>query len=305
MKQVFYLFVIVMTMIVESVSQDTIREKSSNIDNASNEATTTRILTKLTLETNTTSLNVGDKAKLTVVGRYNNNITKQIDSNIELHLTPKGSVDINGTTLVAKRDGNVTVQTKRDNIVSNTVNLNIKWVVDEHTLPPEPDPTLNNSTLLGIDSNDNGVRDDVERYIYERFSKDPKYPKTKTALAMQDAWATQKILETPTIESKRYLDDAIDCQYYWFDKKNEILNNKIIELASENFDKAYELDKQVAIWKKKNKVFNDIELKDMKLNTKERILRKFKFNEACSGHIFRGRKESIKNCQTNIDTLGE
>jgi len=33
-------------------------------------------LTKLTLETNTTSLNVGDEAKLTVVGRYNNNRTK-------------------------------------------------------------------------------------------------------------------------------------------------------------------------------------------------------------------------------------
>jgi len=46
------------------------------IDNAGNKATTTRTLTKLTLETNTTSLNVGDKAKLTVVGRYNNNRTK-------------------------------------------------------------------------------------------------------------------------------------------------------------------------------------------------------------------------------------
>ena len=36
-------------------------------------------LTRLDLETNTTSLNVGDEAKLTVVGRYNNNRTKQID----------------------------------------------------------------------------------------------------------------------------------------------------------------------------------------------------------------------------------
>jgi hypothetical protein len=45
------------------------------------------------------------------------------------------------------------------------------WVVDGHMLPPEPDPTINNSTLLGIDSNHNGVRDDVERWIYETYDE--------------------------------------------------------------------------------------------------------------------------------------
>ncbi len=38
-------------------------------------------------------------------------------------------------------------------------------VINGYTLPPEPDETINNSTLLGIDSNDNGVRDDVERWV--------------------------------------------------------------------------------------------------------------------------------------------
>jgi hypothetical protein len=32
-------------------------------------------------------------------------------------------------------------------------------------VPPEPDTTLNNATLAGVDSNNNGVRDDVERKI--------------------------------------------------------------------------------------------------------------------------------------------
>jgi len=31
-----------------------------------------------------------------------------------------------------------------------------------NTLPPMPDKSKNNSTLLGIDSNNNGIRDDVE-----------------------------------------------------------------------------------------------------------------------------------------------
>ena len=33
------------------------------------------------------------------------------------------------------------------------------------SVPPEPDPVANNATLLGVDSNNNGVRDDVERQI--------------------------------------------------------------------------------------------------------------------------------------------
>jgi len=34
-------------------------------------------------------------------------------------------------------------------------------------LPPEPDPVANNATLAGVDVNNNGIRDDVERAIYE------------------------------------------------------------------------------------------------------------------------------------------
>ena len=94
-------------------------------------------------------------------------------------------------------------------------------IINGYVLPPEPDETLNNSTLLGIDSNDNGVRDDVEIYVIKRYAKDPDFPKTKTALAMQYAWSTQKILENPVIESKKYSDDAIDCEFYWLTQKTK------------------------------------------------------------------------------------
>ena len=42
-------------------------------------------------------------------------------------------------------------------------------VINGHTLPPEPDPAINNASLLGVDSNDNGVRDDVEIWIYKKY----------------------------------------------------------------------------------------------------------------------------------------
>jgi len=36
------------------------------------------------------------------------------------------------------------------------------------SVPPEPDATQNNATVAGVDSNSNGVRDDVERKIAEK-----------------------------------------------------------------------------------------------------------------------------------------
>jgi hypothetical protein len=103
-------------------------------------------------------------------------------------------------------------------------------VIHGHQLPPEPDPAVNNSTLLGIDVNNNGVRDDVERYIIYRFSKE-EYPKTRTALALQYAWAMQKIIENPTRESAKYSHDALDCEWYWFKQKQTEQRKQISKLS--------------------------------------------------------------------------
>lgn len=42
-------------------------------------------------------------------------------------------------------------------------------VINGIAVPPEPDPVVNNATLLGVDSNNNGVRDDVERQIASNY----------------------------------------------------------------------------------------------------------------------------------------
>ena len=41
--------------------------------------------------------------------------------------------------------------------------------------PPMPDEDENNKTILGIDTNKNGIRDDVEVYIHENFKGKDKY----------------------------------------------------------------------------------------------------------------------------------
>jgi hypothetical protein len=161
-------------------------------------------------------------------------------------------------------------------------------VINGFKLPPKPDKDKNDETLLGIDFNYNGIRDDVERWAIMHYSNDPKYPKTKTAMALQYAWASQKILENPIPENKKYLDDAIDCQYYWLDKKTKGLTG-------------FEFGK----FSQDHRVFNDPILKDKIYNNRKRIQRYFKFNNTLNGNIFSARKQSIDNCRINIDELGE
>jgi len=89
---------------------------------------------------------------------------------------------------------------------------NTQWIIDGHVLPPEPDKALNDSTLLGIDSNKNGVRDDVERWIYKTY----KHP-IERGIFMQSARAYNKVIVTPSKahETVKYIDDSSDCEGYW------------------------------------------------------------------------------------------
>lgn len=187
--------------------------------------------------------------------------------------------------------------------VANTVS-NEESVINGYVLPPEPDTALNNSTLLGIDINYNGIRDDVERYIILRFSKE-EYPKTRTALALQYARAMQKIIETPTRESAKYSHDAIDCEYYWSEQKQQVQRQQLRKLVKTDRREAAALDSRLAKWRLKYGVFNDDAINKIVFNTRERTKRDFMYNAAMSGGVYPGRKKSLDNCQTNIDLLGE
>ena len=198
-------------------------------------------------------------------------------------------VDYQNKTLIALKDTNLTLKAKIGNIISNPQMLNVYWEVNGHRLPPEPDPKVNNSTLLGVDVNHNGVRDDVERFIIIEEAKNKEFPKTQTAISLQYAWAWQKMIENPSLEIRKYLEDASNCQEYF-------INKHTIGMTYHEYIK----------WEKMHPGKLGIRLEDKIFNTKERILRRFEFNKACSGHIFDLPEEyTVKSCRTNIDKLGE
>lgn len=71
----------------------------------------------------------------------------------------------------------------------NTQAITMKDVTGER-LPPTPDLVINDSTIEGIDVNKNGIRDDVELAIFERY---PDNIKVRAAL-LQYAMAIQMYL---------------------------------------------------------------------------------------------------------------
>jgi len=172
----------------------------------------------LALHVGQTTLNKDTDTTLKVTATYRDGSIEDITDKVQWIITPKGAVRIKGHTLTALKDGNVTLQAKVGRQVSNPVILSIYWEVDGHRLPPEPDPKINNATLLGVDVNDNGVRDDVERWIYERY-KD-KHP-IHIDIAMQAARGYKLVLEKQpkTKEEAKVIrsevDSIITCEGYY------------------------------------------------------------------------------------------
>src|SRR3990167_4323388 len=61
--------------------------------------------------------------------------------------------------------------------------LTIENMNGEH-LPPPPDPAQVDATVEGIDANQNGIRDDVELAIFEKYPNDAKIRAAELQYAM-------------------------------------------------------------------------------------------------------------------------
>jgi len=145
-----------------------------------------------------------------------------------------------------------------------------KEVIDGYTLPPEPDPKINNATLLGIDSNHNGVRDDVERWIYHTYN----HP-IERGLFMQRARVYQMVILNPNNakETVKYSDNALSCEIYW-----------IYKSVTKPFNKY--------------KYFEDRkEIKKIQFNTIKRHMAFERYNAEFSGKILSSPSASKDKCE--------
>jgi len=160
-----------------------------------------------------------------------------------------------------KRLGLILLLLLTSNIYSETIN--------GHILPPEPDPKINNSTLLGIDSNNNGVRDDVERWIYKTYD----YP-IERGIFMQSARAYQKVIVDPkkAHETVKYMDRSYSCGRFWR------LNDK-------------------ELYEKYRFKYMDKDLEKIQFNTLKRHMAYERYNAEFSGEVFGSPEASKSNCE--------
>jgi len=141
-----------------------------------------------------------------------------------------------------------------------------------YILPPEPDETLNNSTLLGIDVNGNGVRDDVERNVIETY-KEP----IKIEFMMGRAKVSQNILENP------------------------------VGLAIENSNKMSKLTMCLMYLKKQNiRINNSVEsINNITYTTKERVRAYLEYDQVLSGGVYgSGRSDWVATaCEFDVEQM--
>lgn len=97
-----------------------------------------------------------------------------------------------------------------------------------HDALPQSLIAAKEASLLGVDANKNGVRDDVERWIYEKYQD--KHP-VHIDIAMQAAKAYKKVLEAPksALDIVEEVNAFIYCEIY-FQVDERFLNEPILEV---------------------------------------------------------------------------
>ena len=150
-------------------------------------------------------------------------------------------------------------------------------IIDGHTLPPDPGEA-GKETLLGIDSNNDGVRDDVERWIYKTYN----HP-IERAIFMQNARAYQKVIMEPNRahETTKYLNDALSCEFYWTYNAND---------QNETFG----LDEYRSL---------EDEINGIQFNTAERVMAYEKYNEEFDGDVFSAPTATKEKCDFDASEL--
>lgn len=109
-----------------------------------------------------------------------------------------------------------------------------KFIIDDSLQVPMPDAKINNSTLAGVDSDNDGIRDDIQRWINEKFGNRPSF---KEGLK-QYARSEQKIIinadnKQSTIVNINKMAETFDC-LGWINPEDDINQTRILSSLFKN-----------------------------------------------------------------------
>ena len=158
---------------------------------------------------------------------------------------------------------------------SNSKVENPENLINGYIVPPMPDKTLNDSTLFGVDIDNNGIRDDIDRFIAESYTEP-----APRALAQLRSTTFLDIFQDPenAYEKQLYLSTSafVHCEsYIEFSYGKEAISNF----------KYKELDNQI-------------------INTAKRAKAYWQYNASLSGHSFSGAfSDTPEDCPDEINEI--
>jgi len=223
----------------------------------SNDTNTTQTIdpSAQTLELNIETYELPENNETTVTVRTADGKEVTQESGMVWHFSDVNVTELNGSKLLAKAEGMTTIQAEFNGEYSQEQNVTVYKIIHGHRLPPEPDSKINDSTLLGIDSNHNGVRDDVERAIYLHY----KTP-VEQAVIMQHMKGIQAVFADANrvmnaVALEKQLGKSGDCILYFYSIKH-------IEIKYPKY------------------------AKNIQINTKERLKAWLDYDNALSGGVY-------------------
>jgi len=234
----------------------------------------------ISLESNTSLVELSEhnSTNISVIATYEDNTTEDVTQKAT-YTSNDSAVDVDKGIITSNAEGSATVTASYGGKTTH-IKVEVYEMIEGHLLPHKPqDP---DATLLGVDRNDNGVRDDVERWIYKEM---PIYhhPEIERVIAMQSAKSLQMTLHDPTNKNNKVHQAIIrtsDCWSYYSYKKDI------------PFDGAIEK-------------FNNL-LDDKQFNTKERLKTYMTYDYTLKGTVSTATPLRLLNtsyCDQNIDIL--
>ncbi len=237
--------------------------------------------TLISLNVNLTrvELSENNSTQLTITAIYNDNNSEDITQKATYASSDSSVADVDKGLVSTFKEGSITLEVSYGS-KNMTITVEVYEMIEGHLLPHEPQNP--DATLLGVDKNDNGVRDEVERWIYREM---PTYhhPEIERVIAMQQAKAYQLNLSDVNNTNDIPIDAVnrgIDCWAYYIRSKQIPFSESYISM-----------DKYLA------------KLEDKVFNTKERLQTYFQFNKNLGIRVFTSMPKTVNNCDTNIDLL--
>ncbi|MFT5661588.1 MAG: hypothetical protein ACI9TV_002235 [Sulfurimonas sp.] len=234
----------------------------------------------ISIDTQSTELKEGTQTTLSVLATLANGTSKDISNRIEWIIQDTSIVSITNNTLSGLKEDSTTIQAKFNNILSEPIQIVVYTEINGYKLPPEPDPVINNSTILGVDFNNNGVRDDVERFIVSKYKDNHVIV---SEIGLQGARAYQMIVDNPLNkeENHKALHDAMDCNFYFKDY-SELYGDPIL------------VDHSI------RSTFHNLQL-----NTKSRVQAYMEYDKQMSGGVYTLTliSEQKSKCAFDVNTL--